>query len=457
MAMLQTMLAIPDMQDTALTSWNTFLRVLDVKDVGPYAAPTGAAFLTAWPSLSLRGKQIVKDCLNYLVLETGEESKPYLGDLVDLESIPELHEVEARLSQSRQRQTPEQKLQALLSKVSSENINVATRAMDELRTFLMQDREFFVRSLTSGDVFHHVISNLCSVLLAASSRDGDSDQLRMLAFDCFGVLGAVDPYRIDTDAPADKYTGVLNFEDESDTLTFVIHLICDVLVGDYRSTSDMQYQRDLAYAIQELLKVCGFPTTQPGTGGSTTIKARSRWGDLPKAVVEAVTPLLRSEYKIKALRIPSRDNGPIYHQETTYREWVQKWTARLISQTAPGKANQIFSVFAGVVRNRDVGVARYLLPHLILHILISGREDAVDEIRSELQAILEDQMDPTSRSTQDKKDLSAQVCTHFSMPQRSDDRTLCRLCSLSWTTSTDGSAASAKLWVLRRVINVLGE
>ena len=65
------------------------------------------------------------------------------------------------------------------------------------------------------------------------------------------------------------------------------------------------------------------------------------------------------------------------------------------------------------MRDRDVGIARLLLPHLVLHVLVSGQDDDVSNIRKELLVVLEDQVDAESRSTSDKKLLSAQVSSCF--------------------------------------------
>jgi hypothetical protein len=69
----------------------------------------------------------------------------------------------------------------------------------------------------------------------------------------------------------------------------------------------------------------------------------------------------------------------------------------------------IFGVFRQAVRNKDVVVAHHLLPHLVLNILISGHDADAQNIRAELLIVLEDQVDPDSRSSEDKKLLSAQV------------------------------------------------
>jgi serine/threonine-protein kinase ATR len=89
---------------------------------------------------------------------------------------------------------------------------------------------------------------------------------------------------------------------------------------------------------------------------------------------------------------------------------MQMWAAHLITKVQGTFASSIFSVFDGVVRQRDAGIAYFLLPHLVLNVLISGNEDEAKNIRSEILAVLEDQIHTDSPSTPEKKMLSAQVC-----------------------------------------------
>lgn len=202
-----------------------------------------------------------------------------------------------------------------------------------------------------------------------------------------------------------------NFTDDAESQDFAVHLIKDVLVGAFRSTSDTQYQTSLAYTIQELMRFCNFTTSlvMPGSAGAVSLKARSRWSALPKYVIETITPFLASRYTLNAKPMPPVEY-PIYPSFSTYREWISAWTSSLLDQVSGPQARTIFSVFAAVIRNRDVGVAHHLLPHLVLNVLISGKPDDVERIRGELLSVLEDQVDPSAKSTADKRDLSAQVC-----------------------------------------------
>jgi hypothetical protein len=72
-------------------------------------------------------------------------------------------------------------------------------------------------------------------------------------------------------------------------------------------------------------------------------------------------------------------------------------------------AQKIFGVFRSVVRNKDVGVAHHILPHLVLNILASENNGDTSGIIQELTAVFKDQVASDSPSTPDKKFLSAQV------------------------------------------------
>ena len=199
-------------------------------------------------------------------------------------------------------------------------------------------------------------------------------------------------------------------------MLFAAHLIETVLVGTFRSTSDVKYQSHLAYAIQELLRYCRFTRDLVVPSSSVSLKIRARWNALPKQVVETVTPLLESRFAIGGAIPPVTTIHPVYPTQTTYREWIQLWVAFLISRVQVSKAKTIFNAFRLVIRNREVGVAHQLLPHLVLNILISGTDEDTRRISEEIITVLRDQLDVQSQSSVDKRMLSAQVCiSHLSI------------------------------------------
>ncbi|KAI1796128.1 hypothetical protein LXA43DRAFT_880633 [Ganoderma leucocontextum] len=412
MASLQTMVVAPQFSEAALSSWYSFISTLNPADIGSHVGPTSASLIASWGSFSPYGREMATRCLHFMIVVQGASLGERLAEVADLSSIPELHELSGHLEKLHAEWTPSEWLGILLERLDSESLTVAIRSAIELKAFLLTGGEEHVRSLTNGDVFDPLAGHLVSVLYRAACRDGEgTEALHDLAFECIGIVGAIDPDRFELRVYDHRMIMTSNFADEAEATTFALHLIQDLLVGAFRSTSDIKYQSYLGYAIQELLKFCKFTPAlvNPGSGsGSIPIKVRNRWNSLPKTVLETVTPLLESRFNLTYPRVVLQAY-PIYPRHDTYRQWVQVWTSDLIYKVKGDVAKQVFQVFTPVVRNKDVGVAHHLLPHLVLTVLASGDEDAAQSIRTELLAVLADQVDAHSTSSPDKKLLSAQT------------------------------------------------
>ncbi|KAL4076264.1 hypothetical protein J3A83DRAFT_4357344 [Scleroderma citrinum] len=411
MATLQTMFMIPELSEVTLSTWHVFLTTLTFQDLGPQVGATSASLLSSWSRLSSSSRDLAKCCLDFIVFEARDLSEVYLDEMVDLGDVPELHDAELELKRRRANRNPREQLLKILERSNSDNYAVSLRSLGELKTFMSSAHPDFTRSLASGDVFDPIVGKLQSTLLHIASRDGDGNEdLRLIAYECMGILGAVDPDRCEIDLHDSRMVVRNNFTDEPESVLFAMHLIKDVLVGAFRSTSDIKYQANLAYTIQELLRFCNFTPAllTPRNTTSVPVRVRNRWNNLPKHVLETVTPLLEGRFsapiKTQAILV-----HPIYPKQNTYREWLQLWTIHLISRASEGTAQRIFGVFRTAVRYKDVEVAHHLLPHVVLNILLSGNEKDAQDIRTELLTVLEDQVSVGSSTSADKKLLSAQV------------------------------------------------
>ncbi|KAI0268140.1 hypothetical protein BC834DRAFT_678146 [Gloeopeniophorella convolvens] len=411
MATLQVMISVEELSDVTLDAWFTFLKTMNPPDALAQAGPTSASLLTYWQSFSPRGQDTAKNILHHLVLDLGRSDDPdCLCDVADLSSVPALLDVREAVRATRREWSLEQRIHKLLDRISSDNLTVTLQALKEFKALLSKQKHV-IQNFASGNTFDPSTGRMLRVLSSVAARDAEGmEEIRLLAFECLGAVGALDPDRFDFGASDPRIIVLKDYTDEEESILFAIHLIKDVLVSAFRSTSDMGYQTNLAYAIQELLKFCQFNSLLASSGRYTTsasLKTRARWDNLPKHVLETITPLLESRYRIKEKPLPTFDL-PIYPQNGTYREWLQQWTTSLISEVK-GEAQKVFHPFRSVVRNKDVGVAHHLLPHLVLHVLISGGEDTALGIRSEIMAVLQDQVNEQSSSSADKKLFSAQA------------------------------------------------
>ncbi|KAF7432763.1 serine/threonine-protein kinase M1 [Pleurotus ostreatus] len=411
MATFQTMVVIPELAEVTLHSWMQFVTTLGDSDVGPHVGPISATLVSCWPAFSSIAQDSAKQLIRHIVFVLGPRLANNLDEIVDLSSVPELREEADRLGVLRGSSEPPQRLSRILDRAHNANVSVALQSLRELKRFMADEHQDFIRELASGDMFDPLVGQILSTLFSAACRDNEgTEEVHHLAYECIGILGAVDPDRCDIRPSDSRMIMMRNFVDEDESTAFVLHLISDLLVGAYRSTSDINYQGHLGFCIQELLKFCQFT---PGLVAATItqsipLKVRNRWKALPKHVLETVTPLLGGRFTL-TLNPTSTPELPIYPKQSTYREWIQLWTVHLISRASGATAQKIFGVFRSAVRNKDVGVARFLLPHLILNILISGREDDREAILFEILAVLRDQDTSDSASSPDKKLLSAQA------------------------------------------------
>ncbi|GJJ07321.1 hypothetical protein Clacol_001522 [Clathrus columnatus] len=411
MATLQSMLPKSDLAEDTLHTWYTFIITLASRDVGQYIGPTSAAFMTMWPTLQQPGREIIKRTFHYLLVENIDFVSVHLKEFVSLDGVPEL-EYYATCLKIRQNSAdfPEGYLDNLLRRVTNDNLTVAELSLLELQRFMENHQEYFLKH-ASGDIFDPQISKMVMVLWDVIYRDGDGlDLLQSRALDCLGRLGAVDPDRLELSSKDSSFILYQNFTDEEESIQFALYLITGVLLSSYRSTSDIRFQSHLAYAIQELLKFCGFTEhlISAQSRNAVPTKIRSRWFDLPQHVLETCAPLLGAKYtrNTPTCRV---FNHPIYPSKGTYREWLQDWTASLIDRVALPCARAIFDVFRLVVIDRDVGIARCLLPHLVLHVLISGTEEDTQNLKAEISTVLRDQVRVDINSPGEHRLLCAQT------------------------------------------------
>lgn len=412
MATLNSTLQVPELMQPTLESWHTFVSTLRFEDIGPFIGQTAAALVSAWPHFNKAEVETASAILRYVILENGSELKSHLNEIPSLDDLEaDIPDVGRKLRSLRTQWSHQQHLEQILIRVASENAAVCLQSLQELRRFL-RERRSYMENLASGDAFDPLVGDTVRVLFSTATRADDHQaQIRDLCFECIGILGAVDPDRFDFNSEDAIQILLHNFNDKDESIEFAIHLVRDLLVSAFRATDDTKHQAQLAYAIQELLKFCGFsPALLLPTSNSkpVAIKVRQRWSELPKAILDTVSPLLDSKYSVM-LGEPRPRQHPIYLNSTSYRDWIQGWANHLILGARGDDARTIFGIFRAVIRNNDTAIAQHILPHLVLNILISGEEAQRDEVRNEFVAVLTDQVDPKTGFEPERRLLAAQV------------------------------------------------
>lgn len=412
MATLQSALEVEGLRDVTLCAFKTFFSSLKFSEIGPFIGTTSATFVRLWSDFTIPERETAVKTLEYIVIQNADNLTSFVQDIADLSGIPELDRANTRLEQIRRSWSFSQRSDYLLTRIGSENDVVSLQALKELKKLMLKDATR-LQAYSSADTFDKSVGRLIKVVFSVAIKDGqENEAMRNLAFECIGILGALDPDRLDI-VPSDSATIVLqNFTDREESIAFALHLIQDLLIGAYRSTNDTKHQEFLAFAIQELLRFCGF--TVELVLPSSTVKTispriRERWRRLPKSVLETCGPLLGASFSFKEKVSGSPTVYPIYQQTSSYRDWIRSWATDLIAKLRGATVIDIFRAFPPVLRLEDIAVARHLLPHLVLCTLISGTDQDRQHVKDEMQKVLEDQVDPKHQQSENSRLLSAQV------------------------------------------------
>ncbi|WVR00045.1 hypothetical protein IAU59_007187 [Kwoniella sp. CBS 9459] len=401
-----------ELREETLKTWSLFITTLRFADVGPFVGRTTGALVASWQAFDAKERGIATQIINDIA-ENAKHLSQFVDEIVGMDGIPELAAAAATLTSQRKRSNVRDYILKILDRADSKNVAIATASLRELRLLLLS-RQPAIEALVRGDTFDSTMARVMSSLLSATTRDGENVELRDVGYECMGIVGALDPDRLGLRADAGTMTLEHNFTEQEESVNFALHLIRDLLVDAFRATNDTKHQTHLAYAIQELLRYCGFtPKVVLSTDKNSRIKVK--WQSLPKDQLETLTPLLESRFSISDSVIKTYPH-PIYTEAPTYREWLQRWTTDLIGKVTSMSGDDrgirdsktIFGAFRGVLRNQDVTVAHHILPHLVLNVLLSGMPTYRDEICLEINVVLQDQVNPTGGSA-DKRTLSAQV------------------------------------------------
>ncbi|KAJ3192851.1 serine/threonine-protein kinase M1 [Irineochytrium annulatum] len=154
-------------------------------------------------------------------------------------------------------------------------------------------------------------------------------------------------------------------------------------------------QDHISYAIQELLRTCGFTALKVSdyseigpidNRSSAAVTTSKLWQQFSKDVISVIHPFLSSNYKASKPLIKAVDY-PIYPLQHSFQKWLQTWVVDLISKAKGELAKPVFSVCRSVV-DHHANFAMYLLPHLVLNILMHGDDFDRQNIIKELLSVL---------------------------------------------------------------------
>lgn len=266
------------------------------------------------------------------------------------------------------------RLSALNSNLSVENLSLVTRSLETIKELILENEMDIQRSFLS-ELSNAKLQGLLQGLFSASVKFYSiSSEISTLCTECIGILGAVDPERL-RNMKIDKLNNeLIALVSDTDILNFITIILQQHLVPSFRSANPSKRHALIAYTIQEFLKLLGI--TPETLGNRNDSHVRKIWNSFPKDITIAIEPLLESRYNINQIYFNVSTSHPIYPTCSSHKEWIREWLLILLKMVNSFPAKNVAQVLAPLVQDYDTLLSSFVLPYIFFHILITSDENS---------------------------------------------------------------------------------
>jgi hypothetical protein len=393
MATLKLALKLPDLQLEACSVFRRFLDRLGINNIGPIL---GQIVVDLLPYIAQETAPqvsgLVVSILEWLIVKNGDALSKHFRDVHFLPDVPALARVRGALEKRGGGVASlDELLEQLTIGLQYESIDVRLMAVKKLIWVLRNHRKDVDWRILQRQRVAPIIEHLLPHLLSGS-KGMASVEAKGLYAACLGLLGAIDPGRVDLRLR-------LEFQSQWEDTDLAIELLNNHLVPALEEARNTETQGSAAFgraafAIQELLKFCGCGIDTPGKAGVPDVDLRARdrkkkdgvqvWNKLTAKSQAIVRPYLASCYQLTDESAPPPRSGTYYGIYVQFRRWVGNFAAFLISRVH-GPSSALFTACRSSVKDHD-HIARFLLPYLILRLASSKKE--CEMIQQEMHAVL---------------------------------------------------------------------
>ncbi|TGO91177.1 hypothetical protein BPOR_0036g00070 [Botrytis porri] len=409
----QSALAQKDLQASAFSAWSAMLRYLGDDDVEWMLESTFVTIIQYWESFDDSTKKSAEEILQYLLRERARLIRNRIVELPSLSSLPQLYDIEHKLNTMRRPTDVSNAFHIFSRRIQHETAGVVAQALSELKG-LLQEQQSYLQASAVSEQPDVVIGKLVRSIMDACVKFNEShNDIAKLSGECLGLIGCLDPNRVEAVRDQREMVVVMNFHDPEETTDFLLFLLEEVVVKAFLSATDTTLQGFLSFVMQELLSKGGFADVcAPNLRGAHKDPNNplcKKWESLPESVRATLTPFLSSMFSVLKMEVPTT-TYPIFRPDSSqpnrinkYNNWLKTFVLDLLQKPKNDKAELLFPPLCRAIRIKDLSVASFLLPYLILHVIIEGSDEERKNIGAELLGILEYQ--PTSSSHVKQEEL----------------------------------------------------
>lgn len=334
-----------------------------------------------WQSFGEATRQECKDLLSTLLAKFGQVMEEMVDKLPSLNDIKELASINKRLNTMRNPLDNRQVFSLFASRLGHEHAGVVLQTLNELASYLRKNQGYLQTSAIS-DQPDSVIPTLTRALLDCSSKfNGWQPEIARVCAECIGLIGCLDSNRVEAPREQKQFVVIDNFDNAHETTDFVAYLLENVLVKAFLSATDPRYIGFLSYAMQELLESCDFKVAYAQQGAGDTLPIYRKWMAIPEATKEVLAPFLTSRFNLAQMVWPPVEY-PIFRPSKGYGNWLRPFVLDLLKNGQNAFGQIIFEPLSRVIRVKDVFIAEFLLPYLVVHVVIG--EEGTPHLRGKI-------------------------------------------------------------------------
>lgn len=369
-----------ELRSAAFSCWAAMLIHLEEEDVEALIETTFFLISHYWSSFDEATQKLTRNLIESLLEKESVVLEAMISKLPSFSHINNLLDIEAQLSKLRQPVDSRTAFSLLAERISHENDGVVLLALRELVSYLQRQQDYLQASAVSEQP-DSVVPILARSLLDCSSRyNGVHGEISDLCTQCIGLIGCLDPNRVETVRAERQIVVKSNFEHAGETTDFVIYILEEVLVKSFLSATDTNLQGFLSYAMQELLDRSDIRAAVEMQGSREAAPIYRKWLTMSENAREVLIPFMTSRYVVQPMA-PQKTEYPIFRPgKTRYANWMRNLTLDLMRKPQAPFAQLIFEPLCRVIRIKDLSTAEFLFPYVVLHIVVG--EDTTDEERS---------------------------------------------------------------------------
>lgn len=383
---------------------------LEEDDIATLVDPTFAIIVQHWDSFLANIQEQAYDMISYLLKTHSSMICDIVHTLPSLASVPLMAKFEEELGRLKARMDVKHHYQAFSQRCQNENATVVFRALKELAEYLVENQGF-LHEAANREQPDPVVGQLARSILDTSVLFSNTHpEISILCAKCIGLVGCLDPTRIEAVREKKEILVLSNFVRDEETNDFTIFFLREVLVKAFLSATNSRSQGFLAYAMQELLSISEIKeSVRPRPRDAPFDANYHRWVSLPESVRTTLMPFTNSKYFVTAGVSQPPSSFPLYDAKMGHGQWLRTFTFDLLNRrVGDGKVQTIFSVLSRIIRFQDISISSFLLPFACLNVIINGDDSERLEIGRELLLVLHENL-PDQRHSKDNMILCSQV------------------------------------------------